>query len=355
MLRLLARAIFGAAPPSQDDAWAPIIEAATEKAVDGTDPRLRAVSRYKERLRESVTHAAHFAHDLGERLAPAVQMSRENFVGDPRPRTFFSSVERMQEVFSTSLEVQEFLREPGHGMLDRVYAALGMDLSEREVVAPTLRGDRVQRDVKRTLVSFDGHRVVLPAEDEARVRRLFKERAFTSLVECALGRMGERRDQKEALERRRGLLRAKLRALQSGRCGLDALSRAEGGKGSTAPDTGAIERLLDETERELRETVADGDVLERNLDDLRDTLARPEAFIELSAASRRLTRMGYLVRDDDAHEEAAEEVEFMQVRVAGRPLVAGVLVCFPKTLLESPDTYRANMRRALGVGPGGPR
>jgi len=348
MLRLLARAIFGSTP-SRDDPWAPIIEAATEKAVDATDPRLRAVRGYAERLREPVTRAAHFAHDLGERLAPPVEMARESFLADPRPRTFFSSVERMQEVFSTSLEVQEFLRDPGHRMLDRVYAALGMDLSEREVVAPTLRGDRVQHDVKRTLVSFDGHRVVLPAQDEARVRRLFKERAFTSLVECALARMAERRDQKEALQRRRGLLRAKLRALRSGRCGLDALARADG----PGADTAAIERALEDAERELREAVADGDVLERNLEDLRDTLSHPEAFIEVSAATRRLTRMGYLAREDGDDEEAVDEVEFTQIRVTGRPPASGVLVSFPKTLLKPLDSYRDDMRRALGAAPGG--
>ena len=58
MLRLLLRTVFGGAASSTDDDWAPVIEAAIEKAVDGTDPRLRAVHRYKDRLREPVRRAA---------------------------------------------------------------------------------------------------------------------------------------------------------------------------------------------------------------------------------------------------------------------------------------------------------
>ena len=213
------------------------------------------------------------------------------------------------------------------------------------MIAPTLRGDRVQHDVKRTLVSFDEHRVVLPAEDEARVRRLLKERVFTSLLACALARMTERRGRKEALQRRRGLLRAKLRAVESAHCGLDALSRGDGKR----TDGSALERLLEETERELRDATADGDVLERNLDDLCDTLARPEAFIEMTQDSRALTRSGYLAREDGQDEEAVDVVRFTQIRVSGRPPVTGTLVCFPLDLIGSPDAYQDKMRRALGT------
>jgi hypothetical protein len=341
MLRLLAKAIFGSS--SKDDPWAPIIEAATEKAVDSTDPRLRAMYGYKQKLREPVTHAVHFVHELGERFSDPVEISRESFASDPRPRAFFSSPERLQQTFSTSPEVQAFLAEPGHRTLDRLYAALAMQLSERDVLVPALKGDRVQHEVKRTRASFDEHRVVLPAVDEKRLRRQLKERAFTTLVQCALERMTERSEQKQGLEKQRGLLRAKLRALRSGRGGLDGLS------GTSAPpsDTASLERLLAYTERELGECVASDDVLEANLRDLCDTLSQPEGLITLTQVSRRLTRMGYVVDEED--EEASEVVEFDQIGIRGRPDVCGVLACYPVDELKPGEFYTDKMRRALGA------
>ena len=47
--------------PAAGEAGAPdkaLIEAATERAIDATDPRLRALGNYRKRLREPVEQAA---------------------------------------------------------------------------------------------------------------------------------------------------------------------------------------------------------------------------------------------------------------------------------------------------------
>jgi hypothetical protein len=344
MLRLLARAIFGASTRTRGDPWARIIEAAIDKAVDGTDPRLRALYGYKSKLRKPVTRAVHFANELGERFPPPVELGRARFATDPRALAFFSSVERLQEVISTSVDVQAFVQVPGNRTLDRLHAVLAMTRSERTVLAPALRGDRIRQEVERTLVSFDGHRVVLPSRDEAGLRRQIKERAFTTLVECALERMAGRRERKKALEAQRALLRAKLRAIKSSRSGLDSLS----GPASSRARSAAFERKLNETERALRDSAASSDSLERNLADLCTTLERPGDFISLQAISLRLTRMNYLLRDGDA--EPGDAVEFMQVDIPGRASVCGVLVCYPIPEIRPGRFYSDRMRRALDAG-----
>ena len=347
MLRLLMNAIF---PPeskraSRFDPRGTVVTAAIEKAVDGTDARLRALPRYQDKLREAVVRAVEFADGLGDGFAAPLELGGASLGSDPRARGFFSSAARVREVFGTSPEVQQFLREPRHRALGRLHAGLATRLNERTVLAPALRGDRIQQEVKRTLVSFDEHRVVLPAEDEAHVRWRLKERAFVTLVECALERLTQREGRKQDLEKQRALLRAKLGAMRSAHCGLGALA----GDADAAPDAGVVEQALDKVQRALGEVSASGGVLERNLDDVRDVLCQPEAFIRRSSASRRLTPMGYLALDD----EPQDEVEFEQIEIRGRPIVTGVLVSFPVADVEAAEVYADRMRRALGAPPTG--
>jgi hypothetical protein len=309
MLSFLTRAIFGTTSRVTDDPWAPVVERATEKALDATDPRIRALGGYRRALREPVTRAVHFVHELGEGLPAPVELSRARFAQDARLQAFFSSAARVQEA---------------------------------------LRGENIQHDIERTLVSFDEHRVALPAADEKALRRAFKERAFFTLVERALERMAARRERKEELEKGRAMLRAKLKALRSSRSGLDALTdRAD------RADEAAVERRLDEAERALAELNASGGELERGLEDLGDTLSRPEDHITLRSMSLRLERMGYLAQEQGT--EPASDVEFLEVTVAGAPSVSGVLAWYPRAELKDADSYRDSMRRALGAGSrGGP-
>jgi cell division protein FtsB len=345
MLSFLTRAIFGSPSRDADERLAPIVDEAIEKALDATDPRIRALGGYGRALREPVTRAVHFVHELGEGLPAPTALSRAAFSTDPLLQAFFSSAARVQEVLSKSQEIQGFLKEPGHAGLERLYGALAMTRSERRVLVPVLRGENVQHDVERTLVSFDEHRVALPAADERALRRAFKERAFFTLVECALERMSERRERKEELQKGRAMLRAKLKALRSSHSGLDALSGA-----SSRADTAAVERRLAEAERALEELNASGGELERGLQDLGNTLSQPEQHIAVETMRLRLDRMAYVVEAQST--QPSNEVQFLQVAIAGGPTVSGVLAWFPRTDLKDADSYRDSMRRALGAGGG---
>jgi len=339
----LAKAIFGTSTDAAKDPWQPIIAAAIDKAVDGSDPRLRALRGYRRKLREPVTRAAHFAHEFGEGLPAPIEVSRDAFSVVPQLRAFFSSANRMEEVFSTSVEVQEFLSTPANRGQDFLHAALVMDLSERTVLAPALRGEQVQQEVERTQVSFDEHRVLLPAPTEAGLRRQVKERAFTTLVECALERMVARRERKGELQQQRALLRAKSHAVRATRSGLNTFSAPT----QQPVDSSALQRALEQTEKELRVSAASGDLLERNLEDLCATLAHPEEFLSLQLESRRLTGMNYALAPGDV--EPADTVEFARIVLKGKTRVCGILARHPVREIKAAGFYSDKMRRALGV------
>lgn len=345
MLRLLSRLIFGSPGGSSDPDLERIIDAATEKAVDATDPRIKALGDYRRTLHGPVTCAVQFVDRLVEALPPPRDARRETYHSDRSLRAFFSSAARMQEVFSTSPDLESYLADPAHRTAGDVHVALTMARTERKVLAPMLQGDEIRRDVERTLVSFDDHAAVLPAADEASLRYQVKERAFTTLLECALERIVARQEHTEELKRYRALLRTKLRAIGASRSGLDALMS------SAAPRTSIAElqRELDSTEQALQEAVVSGDALERSLADLCATLEEPGGHIGLQRDAQRLDAMNYLI-GEGADGADGDHVEFVRVSVRGRPERCGILARYPTAEIVPGDTYRVGMRRALDAG-----
>jgi hypothetical protein len=78
--------------PTGDGAGVPdkaLIEAATERAIDGTDPCLRALGNYRNRLREPVECTVQHIIALADELPPAVEISRRGYGTDSRLRAFF--------------------------------------------------------------------------------------------------------------------------------------------------------------------------------------------------------------------------------------------------------------------------
>ncbi len=81
----------------------------SDRAIDGTDPRLRAAGSYRKRLREPVEQAAQHIISLVDGLPPAVEISRRSYGSDPRLRAFFVSADHLDELRSTST-VRDYLQ-----------------------------------------------------------------------------------------------------------------------------------------------------------------------------------------------------------------------------------------------------
>ena len=77
-----------------------LIARAIGRAIDGTDPRLRAVSGHKKRLRPAVIHAIDHVVELVDKLPPPLVMNRRNYGADAELRAYFASADHMNEVLS---------------------------------------------------------------------------------------------------------------------------------------------------------------------------------------------------------------------------------------------------------------
>jgi hypothetical protein len=283
MLRLL-HSIFGYGE-TKDGYPEDIVRKAIERAVDGTDPWLRAVSGYRKKLKPAVLRAMDHVVTLVDALPPPVIMSRESYRDDPRVKALFISTAEMREVFGKDRSLAEFLLGPKANS-PLVTALLFMEKMENRILGVEMSGDTVMRDVPQVTVCFESHRLLDPAADEAETRLRLKRRAFDYLIRVALQRISAAKSERKDLERRNALVRAKL----------DVLRRAGWGftEDESSPDDtiGGLEENLRHIEAHLSALGSDDRMLASYLDIVIGVLNRPEEHLRGGKETLIVDRMG---------------------------------------------------------------
>jgi hypothetical protein len=334
MLKLL-RAIFGAPHSASEREHDRLVQAAIDKVVEGTDPRFAAIGGYRKKLREPVERSIEYVRGMTRTFREPLEVSRRAFASSHQVHAFFSSVGQLQEAFSLSQPVREFLATPDGRRLEHFYAGLAMQRDEKRVFTPQLVGEQVQHDVARTAVNFTEHRIVIPASTTEALHREFMERAFFTLVECALRRLAAVGVRKHELERARALLRAKRRALDSRALGMGPLAS---GVHASAQSVPAIEAELLATERELQSIAVSAGTLEGQLDRVVEVLSHPQQHVSLAWASSRVTPMGFVADANSA--ESAAEVAYMDIEIVGVRRFVGRFVRYPRADILPLERFR---------------
>ncbi|CRI67173.1 conserved hypothetical protein [Thiocapsa sp. KS1] len=246
-----------------------LIEAAIERAVDGTDARLRLLPGYRKRLRVPVIHAIDQVVALVEAIPAPLAAGRREHGEDPRLAAVFSSAADMLRIFGRDPALTAFLATPEGAAAERVTCLLLAERVERNILGMDLVGDQVRRDVPQVAVSFTGHRLLDPRAAEAEMRRALERRAFDHLLALALSRIAEVRVEREDLMRQRDLLHRKRASLERGGWTFDAAQGAP-------PDPAALMADLEGITAQLAVLGADDGLLRAHLGIVADSLAEAE-------------------------------------------------------------------------------
>jgi hypothetical protein len=334
MLKLF-QSIFGATVSGERYPES-LIEAAIERAVDGTDPRIRALSGYRRQLRASVLHAIDHVVALVDSLPAPLAAERAAYSADPRLGALFASAERMLEVFGNDTALADYRDRAGDA--GTVLALLLAERVEKNVLGMELTADIVRREVAQTTVSFRGHRLVDPAAGEEDSRRLLRRRAFDHLLSLALERIAEVRTERDELQRQRAVLRHKQQALHRG--GWDFGSEQSG-----AAQTAAVQAELDDIDAQLAAMAAGEDVLQAHLDIVAGVLGKAEQMLWTEDIELRLDRMNIqrAAADDSAQQIAFQELYNSQ----GRRLVM-LFVSLSPGELPRRESFLSAAERYLG-------
>lgn len=243
-----------------------LVKASIERAVDGTDPRVRINSAYAKALQKPAIHAVEYVIDLVDSFPAPVTVSKEALTDNPAFAALFYSETRMAKIIEQDPALREF-RTANPSMTDPITALLVAQKSEKHGFGTAQVGDHVLNDVPRTTIGFAQHRLLEPAACEHETRRLLKRRAFDHLLSVALARITERKEERENLTSRKALLRSKL----------DIMRRSGGFAQHTgAPEQGQLQIRLDEIDGQLAELGSPEDTLSDNLAIIAEVLAKAE-------------------------------------------------------------------------------
>jgi hypothetical protein len=246
-----------------------LVRMAIERAVDGTDPRVRIISGYAKVLRESVIHAIEHVMGLVDGFPQPVAAGKNALTDNPAFAALFYSEARMEQIIERDAALREF-RAANHLTTEPITALLVAQKTEKHGFGHAEVSGQVLSDVPRTTVGFDQHRLLEPAIDEQETRRLLMRRAFDHLLSIALSHITERKEERENLSSRKALLHSKLAIIQRG--------------GGFAQHTGALDQTqlqtrLEEIDVQLSELGPAEDTLSDNLAIIAGVLAEAERHL----------------------------------------------------------------------------
>ncbi len=260
---------------------------AIEQVVDASEPRLRLVGDYADKLVDAVETALAHCRQLTRQLPPALILSARAWVSDPRVNAFFATATDLRTALGESRSVREFFQRDSR--LGECFALMLMVKRETETFGAALEGDMLVREVRQIQVSFSEHRLYFPAASEADLRQELQRRMLAFLAGRAREHIGELRTRRDALEERRRRLRAQLQALRSQARGLrPLLSSAAADERQLA----TLEQRLARTEEELTDARKPLTTLDDYLEQIRRIVGQPEPYLHLHPLSLRLNRLG---------------------------------------------------------------
>jgi len=335
MLQLF-QSIFGTGQDAGAPYPAELIERAIERVLDGTDPRLRALSGHRKKLRAAVIRALDHVVALVDGLPSELELDPRFYGTNPEITAYFASAEHLREILSIDRELNQWRQSAGAG--DHGIALLLMLRQERQVFGTVLEGEILRRDVAQTTVSFAGHRLVDPTDARENTRRLLKRRAFDHLLTLALERIATADAERGALERDRRLLQRKLTTLQAGQWGFDAAA------GDERPDPADLQARLADIESQLAAHAIGAGLLEAHLDIVVDVLRRPEQHFWSARDIVIVDRLG--VKQTQASALAPEIELTVLHNAAGQRLVAR-LIGMARSALPPPRDWLREAQRYL--------
>jgi len=291
---------------------------AIEQAVDASEPRIRLVGNYAEKLVDAVETALNYSGRVLQQLPPAITLDAHAWSRDPQVNAFFATANDLRTMLAEDPGIQAFFKESSAAT---GFALMLMVKRETETFGSVLNGDVLVRDVRRIQISFSRHRLFFPAVSEARLREELKQRMLVFLATRALERINELRDQRSLLEEQRRRLQAQLRALRSHAQGLQPLLSEE----ASARRPAALEQRLVQVEEDLIAVRKRLGTLDDYLEQVRQVLGQPEIYLQVRPLTLRLTRLGVKLSPDSL--EPGETLSLIEFNSMGEQRI-GVLVRF---------------------------
>lgn len=303
------------------------LQAAVERVIEGTDPRLKAMSGARERLLPAVEHALAYAHGAVSHIPAGIELTPDNWGRTPLLRAFFTRPGDVGEALSASQDLRDFMKSPAASGMAALHCVVAATRVERTVLGHAMEGEMLRQDVAQRTVSFSDMRIAGFTATEDVLRAGLEDFVLEQLVLAALRDVAENRQRSDQLEAYRQLLQTRLRLLEQGGSGVDSML-------ATAPreatDVTRLRNQLAANEAELNEIRPAGVGLDAYLDPVIEALQNAEAIIQPKLIEMRLNAMNIVVGPEVPDGADIRLVEFSTANPE-RPRRVGFLAHFPRS------------------------
>lgn len=283
---------------------------AIDKAVTLTNPRLKLVRAYQERLAPAVNTSVRYLREMLRALPPAIDVAGARWAADPVLRAFFVSAADIPLALTRAPNLRTLFAK--YPELDEAYFILVMRFAEQRSLGASLVGEMIVRDVEQTVVGFADHQARICGQRSIEVRRLLGTQGYEYLLAQALAAIAEDRSERRQLEDMQALIRSRLRLLQQQGPGLGSVFAAAP---NNAGEQARLEAELLDNERQMEALGSPQSALEGELETLREVLANPQRYLAIETRTLRLNTMNVVV--DSATTDVAADVPFSLVSLMG--------------------------------------
>jgi hypothetical protein len=332
-------------PDESERAWRLRVRDAVERVVAGTEPRLRAVPRYRSRLEAPVAESLRYADEIAAAIPGPLTFDAATWMDDAFVHACFSSVDALKSCFSGQAALRKFF-EAQPPAVEQAYCIFAAVRQQRTVFVTRPVGGGLQEEVATQSVTFAEPLAVHPAVDEGGVRRTLADLTLDGIMRGALRRLAESAKASKGLEERRAMLRLRLHIASGGK---HALASLFGGEAEEPVDESqeAIRAELDEVEAQLGALRSDGGGLERVFETVRDVLLSPEQHVHLRDLALRLDRMNLLAVGAGAAE--VEPVSLVEA-TGPRGTRVAVIARYARADVLAAEQIYTDLDAALRVG-----
>lgn len=303
------------------------LDTAIERVIESTDSRLRLVPNYKSKLGDAVLTSLDHISYLVDHVPGPVDISRKSFISDPVVRAYFSTPDKLQNIFSCGSELNDFFSK--YPQYDKCHALLCANKQEKQRVGTSIVSDSIQKDVLQTAISFYDYKLLSPAVNENKVRQGIKKCIFDGLITHTLQHISSIKNERRELQDQRRILSSQLRSRQNLGGGLTALLMQSQVDAEPAPE---ISKQLASAEVRLEKMLDKKDVLGFYLSEIVNILEKPEDFIQLNVACFKINDMGVMVGGDS--ESSSNTVCFSELEIRNVMKRVVTIVSYDKSELD---------------------
>lgn len=296
-----------------------LLRQAVDKAVSITNPRLKLLGSYQERLLPAVASCLGFIRDQVLALPAPIPIAESCWSSDPALRAFFAAPADITLTIGRSSNLRTLFEK--YPALDEAIFVMVMTMSEQPFYGMSLQNSVLQRDSAQTVLAFADHHARICGQEDREVRRLLGTQIFEYLVSQALSTISGEQNERRELEEKRALIRARLRLLREQGPGLGSLF---GSAPAVCGEQAMLEADLVRNEQALEALGTLRDDLEDDLETLREVLENPGHFMQMRERRLRVNTLNVVVGANST--DVGSTIDVFEGRLTGVPRLKRVFL-----------------------------